>query len=64
MIRVRVVQLADDSYAVEKETSPNVWQALPKTFTEDQEDKALKYASKQFDKLNGGGGPKTILLLG
>lgn len=64
MIRVRVQQLADDSYVVERETTPNVWVALPKTFTEDQEEKALKYAQKQFDKLNGGGGPKTIFLLG
>lgn len=58
------MQLVDDSYVVERETSPNVWVALPRTFTEDQEDKAVKYASKQYDKLNGGAGPKTIFLLG
>lgn len=54
-IKVRVVQKPNDSFAVERETAEGskTFQQL-KAFTEDQDDKARKYADRQYLKLNRG----------
>lgn len=55
-IRVRLLEKADGSFLVQRETADRsgVWQD-DRTFTEAQEDRAMKRVDRLFRRINGEG---------
>jgi hypothetical protein len=65
-IRVRVLEKADGSFLVQRETADRsgVWQD-DKSFTEAQEDRAFRRADRLFRRANGeGNGDVTVYQVG
>lgn len=64
-IKVRVLQKPDDSFIVQRETADgsNSFTDLPKTFNENQEERARDYADKQFHRINRPNGSPADMLI-